>query len=102
MEDVGGWEGCRWRMWEGGRGAGGGCGRVGGMQVEDVEGWEGCRWRMWEGGRDAGGGCGRMGGMQVEGVGEGACDCGEVFVCHPPPPPPHTILAQGRPGGSSG
>ena len=44
VEDVGEWEGCRWRVWEGGRDAGGGCGR-------DV------------GGRDVGGGCGRVGGM---------------------------------------
>ena len=113
MEGVGGWEGCRWRMWEGGRDAGGGCGRVGGVQVEDAGGWEGCRWRMREGGRDAGGRCGRVGGMQMEGVGEGACGgCGRkggwegvhvimekcLCVIHLP----HTALAQGRPGGSSG
>ena len=67
------------------------------MQVEDVGGWEGCRWRMWEGvGEGARGGCGRKGGW--EGVHVIVEKCLRVIHL----PPPHTVLAQGRPGGSSG
>ena len=47
------------------------------MQVEDVGGCRrGCTWRMWEEGW----------------MGGGACDCGEVFACHPPPPPTLSLL----------
>ena len=101
MKDVGEWEGCRWRMWAGGR---------------DVVSSPDLIWRVYrlqyntilkvicagvgfgsgtETSRDAGGGCRRgcMWRTWEEGwMGGGACDCGEVFACHPPPPPPTLSL----------